>query len=403
MEKKKYNLRSQKSDISQVKLGLHLSDDNEFVTNLLGQNHNMSHQDSDSSASDSELDCGQIMHDSDSDGAGPSGRSFNRLHVEKSDKVAHDSDFQETQTLVNQQILSQLTKISDRLSKLEDKPVKKTADKSKVKGSRVPKTHKSTSVNKTNSTHAEKSTPTVNTELSSQSDTAQIPSLEYIRANNQIQRSVEERIKELQQLAKSGMSENKIKSQRGGAVDVFVKHRVKWPHEHVLAGSQKERVSYDQLTMGQWMAGFCRTMRDENCIQNKDAMLDYLISLLDDSNDFSWSSAKACHAVLLCRMEQGEIKNYTQTDLIDRIRRAHAQGHTPSTQNFAKNSTKRDKTARTMICQFFNQGSCMHQATHETKGVIFKHVCNHCFTKNGKSFPHSETECKNKSKNAKNE
>ena len=119
------------------------------------------------------------------------------------------------------------------------------------------------------------------------------------------------------------MSENKIKSQRGGTVDVFVKNRVKWPHEHVLAGSQKERVSYDQLTMGQWMAGFCRTMRDENCIQNKDAMLDYLISLLDDSNDFSWSSAKACHAVLLCRMEQGEIKDYTQIDLIDRIRRAH--------------------------------------------------------------------------------
>lgn len=80
-----------------------------------------------------------------------------------------------------------------------------------------------------------------------------------------------------------------------------------------------------------------------------------------------------------------------------------AQRHTPATQNFAKNATKRDKTARTMICQFFNQGSCMHQATHETKGVIYKHVCNYCFTKNGKSFPHSEMECQNKSKNTKNE
>ena len=403
MEKKKYNLRSQKSDTSQVQFDLHMSDDNDFVTNLLGQKQTMSHQDSDSSVSDSDIDCGQIMQDSDSGGAGPSGRSFNRLHVEKSNKSAHDSGFQETQTLVNQQILSQLTAINDRLSKLEDKPVKKTLDKSKVKGSRVSKTHKSTTANKLDSTHAEKSTPTVNTEMFPQSGTAQIPSLEYIRANNQIQRSVEDRIKELQQLTKSGMSDNKIKSQRGGAVDVFVKNRVKWPHEHVLAGSHKERVSYDQLTMGQWMAGFCRTMRDENCSENKDAMLDYLISLLDDSNDFSWSSAKACHAVLLCRMEQGEVKDYTQTDLIDRIRRAHAQRHTPSTQHFAKNATKRDKTARTMICQFFNQGSCMHQATHETKGVIYKHVCNFCFTKNGKSFPHSEIECKNKSKNTKNE
>ena len=103
-------------------------------------------------------------------------------------------------------------------------------------------------------------------------------------------------------------------------------------------------------------------MREENCIQNKDAMLDYLISLLDDSNDFSWNSAKACHAVLLCLMEQGEIKDYKQTDLIDRIRRAHAQRHVPSTQNFSKNVSKRKKNAKTMICQF-RAHACMQQHT----------------------------------------
>ena len=49
---------------------------------------------------------------------------------------------------------------------------------------------------------------------------------------------------------------------------------------------------------------------------SKDAMLSYLISLLDDSNDFSCPAAKACHAVL-CWMEQGEIKDYTQVYSID--------------------------------------------------------------------------------------
>ena len=62
-------------------------------------------------------------------------------------------------------------------------------------------------------------------------------------------------------------------------------------------------------------------------MEKRNAMLDYLISLLDDSNDFSWTSALACHTVLLCRMEQGEIQNYTQADRIDRTRRAHAQRH----------------------------------------------------------------------------
>ena len=39
----------------------------------------------------------------------------------------------------------------------------------------------------------------------------------------------------------------------------------------------------------------------------KEHMLDYVIALLEDANDFSWGAAKASHAVLLCRMEQGSI------------------------------------------------------------------------------------------------
>ena len=41
-------------------------------------------------------------------------------------------------------------------------------------------------------------------------------------------------------------------------------------------------------------------------MHTKENMLDYVINLFEDALDFSWSSAKACHAVLLCRMEQGE-------------------------------------------------------------------------------------------------
>ena len=216
MERKKYNLRSSKSETSQIPLDLHLSDD--FVTNLLGHKQIiMSHQDSDSSLSGSELDCDAILH-SDSDGAGTSGRSFNRLQVENDSKVAHDLHFQETQSLVNQQILSQLTTISERLQKLEDKPSKKTNDKSKIKGTRAEKHTKSTCGNKAQSTQVEQSTSAVHTDCCSKPNTSQIPSLEYIRANNEIQRTVEERIKELQQITKTGMSDQKIKSQRGGGV-----------------------------------------------------------------------------------------------------------------------------------------------------------------------------------------
>ena len=36
-------------------------------------------------------------------------------------------------------------------------------------------------------------------------------------------------------------------------------------------------------------------------MHTKENMLDYVISLLEDAQGFSWPSAKACHVVLLCR------------------------------------------------------------------------------------------------------
>ena len=111
-------------------------------------------------------------------------------------------------------------------------------------------------------------------------------------------------------------------------VDVYVNQRDKWPHEFVLARTSKDRLNYNQLNITQWMAGFCQIMRDEENLQTKGHMLDYLITLLDDSNDFSWQAAKASHAVLLCRMEQGEIATWAEAEKLDPIQRANAQRHT---------------------------------------------------------------------------
>ena len=65
------------------------------------------------------------------------------------------------------------------------------------------------------------------------------------------------------------------------------------------------------------MAGYCRILREEQEPQVRGHMLDYLIALMEDAHDFSWDAARASHAVLLCRMEQGEVKNYTETEKLD--------------------------------------------------------------------------------------
>ena len=46
----------------------------------------------------------------------------------------------------------------------------------------------------------------------------------------------------------------------------------------------------------------------------------------------------------------------------------------------------------------------MQGKSHETKGVLYKHISASCFATNGKTFSHSEVDCKNKIKqNSKNE
>ena len=115
------------------------------------------------------------------------------------------------------------------------------------------------------------------------------------------------------------------------------------------------------------MAGFCRAMREESGQNSEEAMLDYLISLLDDSNYFSWASTKANHTVLLCRMEQGEISDYTQTEQIYRVRHAHAQRHVTNSQDFVMNGSKLNNT-KSMVCHYYNSGTCPQESTLETKG-----------------------------------
>ena len=92
----------------------------------------------------------------------------------------------------------------------------------------------------------------------------------------------------------------------------------------VLSSFRKERIQYDQLSVVQWVADFCRILREGQDLQVKEHMFDYLIALIQDANDFSWDVALASHTVLLVRMEQGEVKNYTETEKLDRIKRANA-------------------------------------------------------------------------------
>ena len=136
-------MRSHKLNTVHLPVAIQLSDDNQFLQQFLSQNCvnleeklNMSNSDSEGSVSD--LNCSAIVKDLDTeenasvsnlkDAAGPS-------HQKQLQATSHKSD-PDVQAAINAQILEQLQKMGKRLDKIESKDSKKTADKSKVKGSK---------------------------------------------------------------------------------------------------------------------------------------------------------------------------------------------------------------------------------------------------------------------------
>ena len=231
-----YNLCSGTSTV-QLPVQIHMSDP-EFLTQI-SQNHH----DSDDSA-DSELDCSAVIENSDTEHTTGTESKQSTSSTPSTSLAGNTLSDAATQQAINVQILAQLSSISDRLNVLESKKVKKHLDPKKIKG--VSKSKTSTRV-----------TPV--TLPQNQCPTSGMPSLQSIRQDAFIQSQVDQRLRDLAQNTTAG---TKLKSLRGGPVEVLVSNRVKWPQEFILSGFKKERIQYDQLSVVQWVAGFCRILRE---------------------------------------------------------------------------------------------------------------------------------------------
>ena len=132
--RKKYNLRSAKSDGVQIPIQLQLSEDSKFLKNLLEVNSpGHAQQASDLNSSTSDLDCSGLLNTSEISNASTEPRSFDRLVVDSPSTSTSKPPTSDTQALINQTILKQLTAIGERLNKIEQKTVKKSSRSHKSK------------------------------------------------------------------------------------------------------------------------------------------------------------------------------------------------------------------------------------------------------------------------------
>ena len=235
-------------------------------------------------------------------------------------------------------------------------------------------------------------TQTTRDSASSLEEDLVLPTLATLRHSRSIQDHVDTRIRELQAVEKE---KGKFKSQRGGSETIWVKNEIAWPHNFVLSGNTRNRVTYDSLSLSQWVSGFATIIRDENDVEVKNRMLEYLSELMEDSHDFGWASAKVSHAVLLCRMEEGRV-TWKEIHKIDQVRRAYAHRSTSQSQTTSGNK-KVGQNYSSNPCKYYQRNLCSHKGDHETGGRTYLHICSLCHAQ-GKNVPHSSKDCR-KSKN----
>ena len=140
---------------------------------------------------------------------------------------------------IQMQILEQLRRVTERLDSVEDRMTASSQHSTSELSTdsfleSVKSSRKST-----------KQSKVVNDSSSEDSDT---PTLEMLRSQK-LQKRVDKRVRELDQSSHFPGNESKLKSQRGGSVDISVKHKVQWPHEAILGGVMRQRVTYDQLSL----------------------------------------------------------------------------------------------------------------------------------------------------------
>ena len=314
-------------------------------------------------------------------------RVSNPGHSDQSDSDEGGVSTGEGTGSVQNRILAELQKMNVRLDMVESQ----VAGASGATGSSNQENQDSKLSKTVKSKKCQKSVKirTVSSESSdSSSEEDEIPSLSELRVSKKIQKQIDQKIAQLGKCQKEGNEQSeKIKSQRGGPVDVVVRHKVPWPHEHILGGPTRQRVTYDNLSLTQFIQGFVKNVLDEPCQKSKEKMLHYLGDLMEDATDFSWANAKAAHAVLLCEMERGAL-TWADTSRIERIRRAHAQKHSTSKPNWAKNQENK----RPWFCKQYQSGNCNFFKDHEVSGRLHKHICAFCLAQ-GRQLTHAEKDC----------
>ena len=160
----------------------------------------------------------------------------------------------------------------------------------------------------------------------------------------------------------------------------------RWPNEGFHGGQGKKRLTYDELTLPQWVAGQLaniHSMRDHTVARQ--ALLQ-VIHAMRDATSLPWVAVRNAYASSMHDVEEGLLTwdNTTQWAL----NRLSASQIAMTSQSNFNQATGGSQTSLKRPCRYFNDGSCSHDSHHGQ----YRHICSYC-ARAGRTNPHPEAKC----------
>ena len=219
---------------------------------------------------------------------------------------------------------------------------------------------------------------------------AVIPSLHTLRTNPTVADAVNNILTSYEVRTHSDLAQGKPNSRRSGRYNthdmITAQPHLRWPNEGFQASGGKKRLTYDELSLPQWVAGQLTNiyaMSDPK--QAKQAVLQMTLAMRDASS-LPWPAVRAAWASSMHQVEEGTLAWADSTQwAINRlsasqIALAHQQPLPPTAVNRRP-------------CKYYNESSCSHDAHHGH----YLHVCAHCH-RQGRQLSHPESKCNSKQK-----
>ena len=150
-----------------------------------------------------------------------------------------------------------------------------------------------------------------------------MPSLQALRNSTEINKKVTQRYHELEDMAQLGSLDLLLQS-LSQRMQKSQKAKVKWPQDLAFVGTLRPRLTYDQLSITQWLLGFLRIRQEEQDPLIRENMIEYLTELAQDACDYSWEVDNGAHSVVLHRMGDGVV-HWSNIKDVQKIRTRYAQ------------------------------------------------------------------------------